>query len=136
MGSPDFDFSPSTGEQCRRCFPNKFIVAGETFIHLLLPRGSTRDCATPCLILLVIRCFVAVRPTPSSTMATTPWLTARLELPPLPLLRCRTVVMSRGARAAPRSAPSRLPRQISPRTPPVSSYCLSSTRLPRVPLFS
>jgi hypothetical protein len=45
VGSPDFDFSPSTGEVCRRCFPDKFTLAGETFIHLLLPRGSTRDCA-------------------------------------------------------------------------------------------
>jgi hypothetical protein len=87
---------------------------------------------------LAIWWLVAVHPATLSAMAATPWSTARLELPPLPLLRHRTMVKSHGARAAPRSAPSRLPHRMpsSMPPPPVRSYRLSSTRLPRAPLFS
>jgi hypothetical protein len=87
---------------------------------------------------LAIPWLVAMHPATSSAMAATPWSIAWLELPPLPLLRCRTVVKSHGAHAASRSAPSRLPRRIPPRMPPppVCSYRLSSTHLPRAPLFS
>jgi hypothetical protein len=132
-----FQFLPFSMNNTARHGRRRFVAVGENLAHSLLPWGAREACATPWLILLVTRWLVAVRSVSPSAMAATPWSTARLKLHALPLLWRRTVVRSRGARARPRSAPSRLPRRIPPWTPPppVSSYHFSLTSLPRVPLF-